>query len=120
MKGNLYPYFFSTGGGGEFMHARFVSKSDYVFAAIHLCSSPNRRKIYIANTAVAPLTFEFSRDSRRQIADPTFAPSCYLDKFLPRQFYATILYYLNDLLLPFPLLHLLYTRPDIFVRRTVL
>lgn len=60
----------------------------------------------------------------RQIANPTSpSPSCYLDvaQIFARQFYATLLYYLNDLLpSPLPRPTSLYSAPAIFVRRTVL
>lgn len=98
---------FLRADGREYLYARlFHIESDYILPR-HLCL-PNRRNLHGKHEAVAPLTFEFSRGGRerereipdsRQIANPTSAPRVIsTSQIFARQFYATLLYYLNDLL----------------------
>lgn len=96
---------FLRADGREYLYARlFHIESDYILPR-YLCL-PNRRNLHGKHEAVAPLTFEFSRGERereipdsRQIANPTSAPRVIsTSQIFARQFYATLLYYLNDLL----------------------
>lgn len=95
-------HFFAPTEGNIYTHVCFISN------LITFCRDTfvyRIAEIYMANT-VAPLIFEFSRGGRereipdsRQIANPTSTPRVIsTSQIFARQFYATLLYYLNDLL----------------------
>lgn len=95
-------HFFAPTEGNIYTHVCFISN------LITFCRDTfvyRIAEIYMANT-MAPLTFEFSRGERereipdsRQIANPTSTPRVIsTSQIFARQFYATLLYYLNDLL----------------------